>query len=206
MINDTKTQKVLQAATTIFLQHGFSAATTDMIQREAKVSKATLYACYPNKEALFAAVIEHQCHQQMMRLKAMDVESEDIVVSLSNLGRAYLQVILSPGLLNLFRVVVAEAPRFPELSRRFFVAGPQVAVEVFSKHLAKAVDEGQLDIQSVGLESAANLIIGLIRSEAQMECLTHPNALPSEAQLDKWVHLGVSTFMRAFSTERWLMF
>jgi AcrR family transcriptional regulator len=40
----------------VFLANGFSAATTDMIQQAAGVSKSTVYSHYPNKEALFAAV------------------------------------------------------------------------------------------------------------------------------------------------------
>lgn len=35
----SKQELILNAASTIFLTHGFSAATTDMIQREAGVSK-----------------------------------------------------------------------------------------------------------------------------------------------------------------------
>ncbi|WP_412770482.1 helix-turn-helix domain-containing protein [Ralstonia solanacearum] len=45
-----KEASVLKAATEVFLAHGFSAATTDMIQRRAGVSKATMYGRFPNKE------------------------------------------------------------------------------------------------------------------------------------------------------------
>src|SRR3546814_9810578 len=43
---NAKALTVLRAARTVFLTHGFSAATTDMIQREAGVSKSTVYAHY----------------------------------------------------------------------------------------------------------------------------------------------------------------
>src|SRR3546814_490726 len=58
---NAKALTVLRAARNVFLTHGFSAATTDMIQREAGVSKSTVYAHYANKEALFTAVIEAEC-------------------------------------------------------------------------------------------------------------------------------------------------
>src|SRR3546814_6513872 len=41
---NAKALTVLRAARNVFLTHGFSAATTDMIQREAGVSKSTVYA------------------------------------------------------------------------------------------------------------------------------------------------------------------
>ncbi|MEI8618048.1 TetR/AcrR family transcriptional regulator [Pseudoalteromonas sp. B193] len=53
-----KARTVLQAARKIFLTHGFNGATTDMIQREAGVSKSTVYAHFTNKETLFLAVIK----------------------------------------------------------------------------------------------------------------------------------------------------
>ncbi len=45
-----KDQKILDAATKFFLIHGFSGTTTDMIQKEAGVSKATMYGCFKNKK------------------------------------------------------------------------------------------------------------------------------------------------------------
>ena len=56
----SKKDRVAIAATDVFLTHGFSAATTDMIQQAAGVSKATVYASWSSKEALFSAVIEQQ--------------------------------------------------------------------------------------------------------------------------------------------------
>ena len=56
-----KARTVLHAARKIFLIHGFNGATTDMIQREAGVSKSTVYAHFANKEILFLAVIKSEC-------------------------------------------------------------------------------------------------------------------------------------------------
>jgi Transcriptional regulator len=61
VVPGTKAYTVLRAARKIFLTYGFSGATTDMIQREAAVSKSTVYAHYANKEALFIAVVEAEC-------------------------------------------------------------------------------------------------------------------------------------------------
>ncbi|KHN55166.1 hypothetical protein OI70_14620 [Dickeya fangzhongdai] len=52
-----KARQALEAACKIFLTDGFSAATTDMIQREAHVSKSTVYAHYQTKEPLFIAML-----------------------------------------------------------------------------------------------------------------------------------------------------
>jgi hypothetical protein len=52
------------------------------------------------------------------------------------LARAYLDIVLSPGGLAVFRVVIAEGPRFPKLARTFYLAGPQVMTTMVSEQLA----------------------------------------------------------------------
>ena len=38
----------------------------------------------------------------------------------------------------------------------------------------------------------------LLRSDAQLQYLMHPEATPSEAQLDRWVDGAVATFLAAY--------
>lgn len=195
-----KALPVLRAATAVFLRHGFSAATTDMIQRTARVSKATLYACFPTKEAMFAAVIERQCAAMADAMRAIHTDPGDIRRTLAEIGQAYLSFILSPDGLALYRVVTAEATRFPGLARRFYLAGPRVTATMVGERLVAASQAGEIDIRSIGTEAAAGLFVSLLRGEGQMECLTHPDARPSAAQIDHWVQLAVETFLRAFGT------
>lgn len=193
-----KAQAVLSAATAVFLAQGFSAATTDMIQREAGVSKSTVYVHYTSKEALFAAVIEAECDKFAQNLRDIRFRPSNLRNTLTALGRAYLDIVLSPSGLALYRIVMAEAPRFPQLARRFYLAGPQLIGTMLAARLDDAVQAKEMDAPSVGLEAAANLYASLLRGEAQMQCLTHPDAIPSAAQVDQWVALAVRTFLRAF--------
>jgi AcrR family transcriptional regulator len=195
--SDDKALVVLKAASGVFLAHGFSAASTDMIQSAAGVSKATVYARYPNKEALFLAVIEWECAQFAQQTQAIQAVPGDIRQTLGSLGRAYLDVVLSPTALALFRVVVAEAPRFPQIGQVFYRSGPRVMTALVRQVLAQA--SPALALQDLGLENASQIFLGLLRNQAQLECLTHPQARPSEVQLDDWAALAVDTFLRAFT-------
>ena len=195
----SRTQRVLEAAASVFLKHGFSAASTDMIQQAAGVSKATVYACFQSKEALFEAVIEHECTRFADAVRAVHLEQPDFASRLRALGQAYLGLLLSERGLALYRVVVAEGPRFPKVARTFYLSGPAVVYKMMSEHLNKAVEDGQADVHAMGVEGAARQFLSLLRGDAQMECLTHPEARPSEAQRDAWVEAAVTTFLRAFS-------
>lgn len=195
-----KQQIVLKAASSIFLTHGFSAATTDMIQRESGVSKKTMYACFPSKESMFIAVMEHECATIAELFKAIHVNG-NISKTLTELGTSYLQLILSPSASALYRVIISEAPRFPELGHQFYMTGPKVVYEKLAGYLTEAAKNGEINIQSIGASFASTLFINMVRGEAQMEFLTHPHAKPSEVQIDQWVKLAVETFLSAFEVK-----
>ena len=69
-----KYQQVIVGARAIFLSEGFEAANMDVIAQTAKVSKATLYSYFPDKQSPFLALfftpffgtpcmyIVHFCH------------------------------------------------------------------------------------------------------------------------------------------------
>jgi TetR/AcrR family transcriptional regulator, mexJK operon transcriptional repressor len=199
-VHSDKAAAVLAGARAVFLAHGFSAATTDMIQQASGVSKSTVYAYYSNKEALFEAVIEAECAAFLQSARQINFSSGNVRTVLELLGRAYLDIVLSPAGLALFRAVVAEAPRFPNLARHFYLVGPQVMNGIVAKHLDEAAKNGEIDFSVVGRDVAATVFVNLVRAEAQMQCLTHPDSSPSAAQHDQWVEVAVTTFLRAYGT------
>ncbi|BCB72829.1 TetR family transcriptional regulator [Vreelandella aquamarina] len=193
-----KALTVLQAARNVFLSHGYSAATTDMIQREAGVSKSTVYAHFANKETLFAAVIEAECTAHTRILKEIEFYPGRLNEALTKLAKAYLDIVLSPSGLALFRAVVSEGLRFPKLAQAFYQAGPQVITTMVSERLTSAAASGEVDFLEVGPHTAASLFINLVRSEPQLRRFTHPEATASAVQIDHWVNTAVKTFMRAY--------
>ncbi len=195
-----KAEAVLRAASKVFLAYGFSAATTDMIQCAAGVSKSTVYAHYPNKEALFVAVIERQCALMAQRLSGIAFQRGNLRQTLTALGLVYLETVLEPDALALFRVVAAEAPRFPQLARRFYRAGPQAVSSRATEYLAQAARAGEVDLTITGVDTAAHAFIGLVRNESHLHYLMHPEARASAEQIDQYVTSAVTIFMRAFGT------
>ena len=194
-----KARLVLAAARRTFLQHGFSTATTDMIQRAAGVSKSTVYSHFANKEALFVAVVDEQCERLLRRMHDIEIIPGPISDILMELARAYLDVVLSEEGLALYRVVVAEAVRFPELARRFYLAGPAQMNNIVARVLTRASKNRELDFEFAGIDAVSSLLVNMIRGEAQMQCVTHPASTPSKVQRDQWASLAVGTFIGAFT-------
>lgn len=99
-------------------------------------------------------------------------------------------------------MVIAEAPRFPQLARIFYQLGPRTAVAQFATLLDAASRRGELDLAAVGVEAAAGQFAGLVRAEPQLHYLTHPEARPSADQIDQWVDAAVTLFLRAYRLVR----
>src|SRR5437660_12382514 len=50
---------ILDAATELFLTHGFGAASIEAVAQRVRISKRTFYHRFSDKPALFAAVVHH---------------------------------------------------------------------------------------------------------------------------------------------------
>jgi AcrR family transcriptional regulator len=62
------TERILDAATTVFAREGFDRANMDVIAAEAEATKPTLYARFGSKEGLFAAAVEREYELRKERL------------------------------------------------------------------------------------------------------------------------------------------
>ena len=194
----SKAYTVLRAARKIFLTYGFGSATTDMIQREAAVSKSTVYAYYANKEALFVAVVEAECRTFAETVRAIKFCPGQLKVTLTALARTYLEIVLSPSGLALHRIIVSEGQRFPTLAQTFYMAGPSVITSMVADHLASASASSEVDLGDLEFEEAARVFMNMVRSEPQLYSLTHPDSPPTKAQIERWIEVVVDTFMRAY--------
>jgi TetR/AcrR family transcriptional regulator, mexJK operon transcriptional repressor len=109
-------ERILDVATELFLRSGYGATRIEIIARDARVSKRTLYQRFPDKAVLFTNVV----HRIVKRLRPPNEESffegDDLEDILRRLARFILDATLTPDALALHRIIIAEATRFPELA------------------------------------------------------------------------------------------
>jgi AcrR family transcriptional regulator len=120
----------------VFLDHGFSGASLDEIAEVACAGKPTIYARFPGKKALFAAVVE--------RLVGRNTDFEGISCvggsteeRLEALATVILTRVLTPETIGLIRVAVAEARRFPDLATSVGRVGRERPAEAVSRVFAE---------------------------------------------------------------------
>ena len=121
-----KFDQVLAGAREVFLADGFEGASVDKIAKAAGVSKATLYSYFPDKRVLFMEVVRSACVQQAdasLDLAPGSCGPRDVLRAAAERVHG---VLLGGFSLQLFRIFVAEADRFPELGPMFYESGPMV--------------------------------------------------------------------------------
>src|SRR3984957_2690984 len=108
-------ERILDAAGRVFLERGFQGASVDEIAEVASAGKPTIYARFPSKQVLFAAVIDRLVRRNTS-LDAFSCHGRSIEHRLDTLAAVMLTRVLTPETVGLIRVAVAEARRFPDLA------------------------------------------------------------------------------------------
>jgi AcrR family transcriptional regulator len=121
-------ERILDAAGRVFLEHGFQGASVDEIAEAASAGKPTIYARFPNKQALFTAVVERLVRQNTSHY-ALSCGGDSIEERLDALAAIILTRVLAPETIGLIRVAVAEARRFPDLATSVSCMGRQRQIE-----------------------------------------------------------------------------
>jgi TetR/AcrR family transcriptional repressor of mexJK operon len=190
-----KHRQILDAAARLFIGQGFEATTVDAIAREAGVSKATVYAHAGSKQDLFVRVLNSRCGELWQSLEAGPAEAPDVASGLREIGRNFLELILSQDGLDMYRVVVSEAGRNPELGRLFYETGPKLLIEHVAAFLDGARQRGELALEDSA--QAAKAFLGILQSSHHMQRLLGTKASPTPAEVEAAVEYATALFLKA---------
>jgi AcrR family transcriptional regulator len=123
-----KRAEILRAARPILLRDGLGGTTLDRVAAEGKISKMTLYRHFPSKEALFEGLVMAMCDYMREGLENPPAANLDKPAAkrLPDELRTFTSALIEPDALALYRLIVADGWRFPNLSRVFDQSGMRV--------------------------------------------------------------------------------
>ena len=131
-------ERVLRAATTSFLAHGYGSS-VDHIARRAGVAKQTVYSHFPSKDLLFQEVA-----RELTRYLLVELEGSDLRDTLIRFGLAYRKRALGAQGIAAFRTLVPEVPRFRALARAMYANTVGELVRRLAAYLGEAMAAGEL--------------------------------------------------------------
>jgi AcrR family transcriptional regulator len=138
-------ERILDAAAAVFLERGFEGASVDEIAEVAHAGKPTIYARFPGKEALFAAVMMRLCRQNISAAEAEPAVGT-LEERLAHAATTLLRNILAPNSVRLIRAAIAEAHRFPDLAGNVRRMARGRSAELVARILSESVQPDEMPL------------------------------------------------------------
>jgi AcrR family transcriptional regulator len=194
----TRTSKrdlILNTAHDLFLAQGFGGTSIDQIAEAAGVSRQTIYNNFDSKEALFKAIAGALADHVVEPLLNEDLQTGDVESTLMALAGRTLALMVLPSTLALHRLVVTEAPKFPEVARQIYQSGAERAAQALATYLANQSARGMLAVMDPAL--AAEHFFGMLAGHRQYRALLGV-AEPARPSDETRAVETVRAFLRAY--------
>jgi AcrR family transcriptional regulator len=178
---------LIQAATAVFLKEGYGLASIDKIATAAGISTRTIYERFKNKGDLMAAVITRLVDRDLALIGApAELDRLAPTDALMQIGHTMMRRFEDPEFGALFRLIAAEAQRFPELTAKMRASGKARVHATLAAYFVRQRDCGGLALPEPA--HAAELFLQMLTGEVK-ECLLFecPRAV---AALDHETHLA----------------
>jgi TetR/AcrR family transcriptional regulator, mexJK operon transcriptional repressor len=120
---EAKRLSILNAARDEFLSAGYEAANMDRIASLADVTKQTVYRYFPSKIELFEATVRFLGRSSNADF-ARHLEHPDTWEALVCFAEGFIRWHIEDEPLRVFRLLVAESAKSPEIIETFFAAAP----------------------------------------------------------------------------------
>jgi len=162
---ERRREALLAAGRAVFLESGYEGASIEDVMRRVGGSKASLYRYFGNKEGLFGAIIEARCSEFMSGFRVPTQADDDIAATLTEIARRFASLFLDAERRELFRIMVAEMPRFPALAQRFYENGPARARKLLGDYFQRQHEARRLHCPDP--EFAAVQFIEMVKAAPQ---------------------------------------
>ncbi len=200
-LSPVKREQILRGARETFREMGYERASVDAIAARAGVSKATIYNHFHDKKALFLATFSAETEGVRKKfLSVLETPTGDIEADLRSIGEKLLHLVGAPSQVQRFRLICAEAERFPELGAALYGCSIKVGRERMVRFFERAAEMGLLDVHDP--HDAAVDFSSLCSGELSRQLYLGVVERLSDEEIEAHVNRAVRTFLRAYGVDR----
>lgn len=190
---EEKRLAIIEIAKEAFFSQGFEKTSMSYISQQLGGSKATLYNYFSSKDEIFYAVMESSATEQIANAFNSLNNAKAIRASLIAFGINYLDSILTPEIMAIQRMVMAEAGK-SDLGKKFYSKGPKRGWDEVSQFLSLRVDSKELRAD-IDPWHAAMQLKGLLEAELVMPYSLGAIDKPSAKQTREIVESAIEAFL-----------
>ena len=193
---DPRRDAIVRHARRQFTSVGYAATRIEPIAREANVSTATLYNYFAGKAELFEAVIDDAAVDFIQQMKFVQSASGSAREQLTLFAQAYGDFMADPFVRSIFRLVMAERPRFQEIAAHFFEVGRKSFGADLIEALKTMTRTGQLKIDNPSW--AAGQLMGMMEHPVFFVPLVTGDAVRIRRSVTDIANDAVETFLTRY--------
>jgi TetR/AcrR family transcriptional repressor of mexJK operon len=188
-------ERLLSIAADMFMEHGFEGTSMERLAETAMIGKATLYARYADKGALFADVLRRKIllnYGSMESEFGAGQENASLEATLCSVGRRMIDLSLTPSSMALGRILAAQAVRFPQLATLAVEEGLSRQIRFIETILRRFSSQHSFALDDFPL--LADLFISIVLGRISRLALLGVSVDPST--LDRRIHEAVKIFLK----------
>ncbi len=194
-----KRQEILDAATMVFSENGFVGASLDEVVAAAAVSKQTLYKHFTDKASLFRQIvleIGNEVDAQFLDLPE-PAAIDDVEDWIQALALRFSRSVMDPKVQRIRRLVIAEAPRFPDLAITYWERGFQRVIATVAEHFRELAGAGKLQAPDplIAAQHFAGLLLWIPSNRTMFS--GRPDVVTAD-ELEGYARAGAGAFLRAY--------
>ena len=138
-------QEILEAAFVEFSRNGYATTTLDRVAERAGVTKGTIYVYFENKEHLFISMVREVTKAALDTVHEMLETHEGTTADLlrAQFSFIYQHIVEDRRRREVLRMLIAEAPRFPELADRYHQEILRPCLDMLRQAIRRGMDRGE---------------------------------------------------------------
>ena len=138
-------QEILQAAFDEFSRNGYATTTLEAIAERAGVTKGTIYVYFENKEHLFICMVREVTKATLDTVHDMFANHDGSTADLlrAQFSFIYQHIVADRRRREVVRMLIAEAPRFPELADRYHQEILSPCLAMLRQAIQRGIDRGE---------------------------------------------------------------
>ena len=191
-------EALTKTALEMFLDQGYEAVSLDDLIARVGGSRRNIYQHFGSKEGLFIAAVSTVCEELTAPIKSLKIPlSGDAAAALFLFGKAVLERVLLPRTLDMTRLMIAEAVRFPDLAQTLWRSGHEQPALVLAEWITHQQKTGVLRKGQPPL-LLARQFVDLAVTDVQLRALI---GIPGAFKHDKALRVAIDTFLQGQASD-----
>ncbi len=144
-------KEILEAAFAEFSRNGYASTTLDQIAERAGVTKGTIYVYFDSKEHLFISMVREVMQASLDTVHELFETHEGSTADLlhAQFSFIYQHIVEDKRRREVVRMLIAEAPRFPELADRYHEEILRPCLDMLRQAIQRGMDRGEIRKSSI---------------------------------------------------------